>query len=556
MLAALLNRKNITRTAIVIAGLFIFAFSLYTAVGVFDSEFGAYGDEGMHYVTGLMIRDFVLSPGSWSDPIGFAKQYYLHFPKVGLGNWPPGFPILQTVWTLPFGDSRRSMLTFMTLLAVLLAYLVFRSALPRHGWILALFGAGILIAAPLTQSHAAMVMAEILLAIVSYLAMLAFWRFLESDSWSDAVWFGLLTSAAILIKGNAWDLVLMTGIVLVFAGRLRVLLNIRFWTAAVIIGILCVPYTLLTMQIVRQGWNSGSGFVPAIMYVRSFVVHMRYAAEIYGYPLTAIALVGMVYGWRTRELFWRTALGYVVAVLLFHVMVPTSFEPRKLFQLVPALALFAVAGLDALAQMIPQRLPARPVVCAAGALLFAVSGFARLEPFNPGFGPMVERILSEPSSRQTATLISSNAYFLDCEAGIIAEWMERDRNPATYLVRGTKLLARFTTQGPMLYQAVSEEPEQIRRILQSVPISTVILHTMHSRRNSYPHHEILRKALEAHPEEWERVYANSRTTVHQVHDLEVYRQRKDVQGIPVRLTVDLTRKIGDSVRTTEPQEVP
>jgi hypothetical protein len=552
-LSRLLNRGTGSRRAIAIAGLALIAFALYTAVGVFDTEFGAYGDEGMHYVTGLMVRDFVLAPHRWGHPLEFAKEYYLHFPKVGLGQWPPGFAVLQTIWSIPFGESRHSMLTLMTIMAALLAYIVFRTAAPRHGWLLAFFGAAILLAAPLTQRHAAMVMAEIPLAIASFLAMLAFSRFLSSESWADAVWFGILTSAAILIKGNAWSLVLMTGAALVFTGRLRMIASIRFWAAAAIIGVLCVPLTLLTMRIVQQGMNGPGWLYPASYYLRSLVVHARFAAEIYGYPLTAIALCGVVYGWRTHDVFWRTAAAYAVAVLLFHSFVPTSLEQRKVFQLVPVIALFTVSGLDALARTIPQRLHPRIVACIAGALLFVFSGYTPLNPFTPGFGPVVTRVLSDPSSRRTATLISSNAYFQDCEAGIIAEWMERDRSAETYLVRGTKLLGRISEEdgGTMLYQAVSDDPEQIRHILQSVPIATVILHTMDSKRN-YPHHEILRKALELHPEEWERRYEDSRLSTDQHHELVIYQYRRNVQGIPVRLSVDLTRKIGQTVDTGKP----
>jgi hypothetical protein len=555
VLSVILSRPGSFRKAIAFAALVVFAFALYTAVGVFQTEFGAYGDEGMHYVTGLMVRDFVLTPASWSRPMPFAKEYYLHFPKVGLGNWPPGFAILQTLWSLPFGDSRHSMLTFMTVMAVVLAYLVFRIAEPGYGGLLALLGSAILLAAPLTQSHAAMVMAEIPLAIVSFLAMLMFARFLVSESWRDTIYFGILTSAAILIKGNAWNLVLMTGFALLFSGRLRVLAGIRFWVAAAIIGVMCVPYTLLTMHIVQQGWNTASRHLPPAGYIHSLVLHLRLVAEIYGYPLTVVALAGVISVWRTREALWRTAVAYAVAVILFHALVPTSAEARKLFQIVPVLALFVVAGLNATAQYIPQRFYPRPAVCTAGALVFLIWGFVPLDPFRPGFGPLVDRLLILPSSRSTATLISSSAYLQDCEAGIIAEWMERDHNRETYLVRGTKLLARVTDDPPvgLVYRTVSENPVEISGILQSVPIAAVILHTTDTPR-SYPHHEILRRALEGHPEDWERIYEDRRMVAGLHHEMLIYRQRRDVQGIPVRLSVDLTRKIGDSLET--PRVVP
>jgi hypothetical protein len=311
------------------------------------------------------------------------------------------------------------------------------------------------------------------------------------------------------------------------------------------------------MRIVQQGMNTPGWLLPPDYYVRSLLMHGQFTAQIYGYPLTAIALWGAVCGWRTRDAFWRTAAAYTIAVLLFHSFVPTSLEQRKVFQLVPVVALFLIAGLDAAARAIPQRLHPRPVACAAAALLFLISGFAPPEPFAPGFGPMVERVLAVPSSRRTATLISSNAYFQDCEAGIIAEWMARNRSDGTYLVRGTKLLATLSDKPGygIVYRTVSQNPEQIRRILEAVPIATVIVHTTDAARH-YPHHEILRKALELHPEEWEMLYEDHRVAARQRHDLQVYRRLKDVDGIPVRLSVDLTRKIGQSLETSGPAPIP
>jgi hypothetical protein len=35
----------------------------------------------------------------------------------------------------------------------------------------------------------------------------------------------------------------------------------------------------------------------------------------------------------------------------------------------------------------------------------------------------------------------------------------------------------------------------------------------------------------------------------QPHEIEMYRRRRDLQGVPVHLTIDLSRKIGSSVET-------
>jgi hypothetical protein len=109
--------------------LFVCGVLLHWYAGTFHSEFGRYQDEGMHYITGLLVHDFIAS-GHWTHPMAFAKDYYMHFPKVGLGNWPPGFPLLQSAWAFLFGVSRPALLFFMIFLLSLLALTV--SARPKN----------------------------------------------------------------------------------------------------------------------------------------------------------------------------------------------------------------------------------------------------------------------------------------------------------------------------------------------------------------------------------------------------------------------------------------
>src|SRR5215211_7034866 len=69
---------------------------LQMRAGANHAEFGGHPDEAAHYVTGLMLRDYVAS-GLPGNPMAYAKTYYDHYPKVAIGNWPPGFYAIQTV---------------------------------------------------------------------------------------------------------------------------------------------------------------------------------------------------------------------------------------------------------------------------------------------------------------------------------------------------------------------------------------------------------------------------------------------------------------------------
>lgn len=522
--------------------------------GTFHSEFGRYADEGMHFVTGLLVQDFLTS-GQWSHPMAFALNYYLHFPKVALGNWPPGFSLMQSAWSLVFGVSRTSELWGMILLTAWLAWLVYREAQSHFGTAIAAAVSLMLIAAPLTQSHTAMVMAEVPLAAVSFLALLALIRFVNAPTARSATALALWTVAAIMIKGNGWVIVLTAPLVLLAARRVRLFLSPQLWLAAGIMAVPCVPYTLFTMKIVSQGWNSRA--FPGFAHLwESLGIHFGFIVAVFGTLVSLIAFAGLlrqlVPALRRGEAntYWVAMAVYATAVLVFHAAIPSSIEQRKIYQVVPPLCLFVAAGLDAIANLVPLRF-ARTAVAGAVGVLFFFTGYASLPPYEPGYAPAVEALIARSDTRGAAVLIASNPVWVDSEAAFVAEWASRDRNRGVYLVRASKLLSHAVVgreEAEYLPNFTSEA--EVRAALDAVPIAYVILHTTNAE-HSYAHHELLRATLNHDRVDWEPVYHSHRqlAALGQTHDIEIYRSTRPFEGKPIRYTADLTNKLGVQAST-------
>src|SRR5947207_10152479 len=77
------------------------------AGGAWNAEFDGDPDESAQFVSGRMIWEYLTSFPR-ENPVAWAKQYYLHYPKVAIGHWPPGYHLAEAVWPLIFGSSRRS----------------------------------------------------------------------------------------------------------------------------------------------------------------------------------------------------------------------------------------------------------------------------------------------------------------------------------------------------------------------------------------------------------------------------------------------------------------
>jgi hypothetical protein len=86
-----------SRTALWTLGSFVLFLSITIALqweaGAFQSELGGDPDAPAHYMTGLMVRDYVASFAR-TQPLLYAQNDYQHYPKIGLGHWPPGYYLL------------------------------------------------------------------------------------------------------------------------------------------------------------------------------------------------------------------------------------------------------------------------------------------------------------------------------------------------------------------------------------------------------------------------------------------------------------------------------
>ena len=113
-------RSSIAPSVLVYLVFLLVAVGFQWMQGAYQAEFGGHPDEAAHYVTGLMVHDY-LAAGLPGNPMRFAQMYYDHYPKVALGNWPPVFYLIQSAWTLLLTPSRASLLLLMAALEALVA---------------------------------------------------------------------------------------------------------------------------------------------------------------------------------------------------------------------------------------------------------------------------------------------------------------------------------------------------------------------------------------------------------------------------------------------------
>ena len=462
------------------------------------SEFGAHPDEAAHYVTGLFVRDALVMTGRYAaggfqgSPVKvgkeFADTYYAHYPKIGLGVWPPVFYLVQSAWTLPFSPSRTSVLLLLCALAAVVATQLFRVLRAEYGILPAALGTALWLSLPLARNGYGMVMAETLSAGLMFGAVLAFGDFLDREKRGDAFRFGLLAALAILTKGTGLALALAAPLALLFTRRFHLLKRPALWTAVLLVAVLAGPWTWATRNLGQGGWEEPS---PSWHFTAKALPY--YAAK-FGLGLGSAALVLFCIGAFVKMRAnsghrgrWAAAGAFIVSVVLFQSLAPVGLEARHLIPLLPAAIMFAVAGFVRLTASWKRQ----SLAAALGVLVVAGSVLPLEQKGCRGFEPLARSVL-DAASPSDVTLVSSEARG---EGMFIAEIAMRERRPGHIIQRASKALASSAWSGRG-YAPQYPTDEALRAFLTGGKIQYLVLDDAIPEAKRCAHHDQLKRVVE------------------------------------------------------------
>lgn len=494
----------VARTAAVFLAFLAVVIVLQLASGAYKSEFSGYPDEPAHYVTSLMVRDYIVNLKP-VPPVEFAVSYYNHYPKVALGHWPPFFYIVQALWMLIFTASRASVRLEMAFTTALLAYAVYSEARRWFAWKPALLAGFLTVCLPIVQTYTDEEMSDTLLTLLCFSSAVYFGRYIDSQRWRDSLLFATFFSLAVLTKGNGWLLALLPAFALPLTRKLRLILQPSFWGALALVAILCLPWQLMTMEVVERGWTGGSE--PSSYYaLNASIAFLRILAGITGPALSLLVAIGItitVFAPMLRKPAASTPAvmaALLFAVWVFHSIVPAGVEDRKMLIAAPALILFLFAG----GLWVADRLPLtgklfhwrRALAAITGAMVFSGQTFAIPRQTHYGYAEAATFITSRASLRGSRILVSSGS---GGEGLLVSEIAMHEAHPTDVVIRATKALAKVDWNADAsTYQSFFSTPAQIDEYLERCRIDLVVL-------DSFPpavrflHDQLLREAIQTSP---------------------------------------------------------
>jgi hypothetical protein len=411
--------------------------------GCFSAEFG--DDEASHYVSGLLIYDYLRS-GLSQGPISYLKWYHSHYPLVGIGHWGPVFYGIEALWMAIFSASRVSVLLLSASLTTATALLIYRYGTVhlRLRRMAAGFAAVAFVISPIAQEGSSAVMLDIPITFCAMLALFAYTRYVLTERWIYSALFGLVAGAAMLIKGNGALLALLPPFAVVFARKWRLILRPSFWASAVIAGVMAAPWYLVTYGQVSAGFRYSWG----LDYLRTAVTlnsEILYSAV---RPLVLLlAAAGLLVGWRRTDgaalTGYTSAAALLAAVWVFQSVAPAAIQDRYLAPLLPSLFMLAALGVVEAARLVSRWLPGgsrrlEPLVMALAVLSLLPSALAAERKQQQGFRELAQVVWANRNELNPVVLVVARN---SGEAAALAELAMADpARPSLFAVRGSRLL--------------------------------------------------------------------------------------------------------------------
>lgn len=508
-------------------------------------DFSLTGDEPSHFVTSMMMRDF-LRQGLDAHPMRFAENYYVHYPKIGIGHWPPLFYAALGGWMALFGSSRLAALMFLAFNTGLVSVLLWTTLRKRVGRGPAWFAALSFPLIPLVRGASSSVMTEIPGALLLLVTLIALANFLENGKRRWAAGFALAAILAIMTRPTGWQLAITAPLGALLAGRWRDLFRKPLLIAGGAVAATCLPFYLRFLPTIKDGTALDIGWLG---YLQQSIPTFGWQvlASLTPWP-TILFLVGLGMtiprARRAGDPYWAVMMSGWIVGLFFPVLIPASLEERHLMPVVaPGLAL-AAAGLAALCRHWDLR-PVWGTALSILAVLAASIGLTVPHPARETFRKTVAGVLSDRDSNEARVFLVSSTH--NGEGRFIAEMAAQSGCCRNVVLRASQQMAD-SNWDLSSYKLRYQTAEALGRSLEG-KVNLLVIHEMGGPIRRDAHHRLLERMIQESPEVWEKT-----ATIEAPADalgpretVSLYRNRKPLRN-PRDFEIDLSSKLGRVLR--------
>jgi len=520
--------------------------------GAYQLEKGQYSDDASHFMNGMVLRDYLQS-AIGENPIRFAESYYMHYPKIAPLMWPPLFHVGLGVFLLPGWAAGPASLVFVALLGAWLAWRLHRIVAAMAGGVAAWLAVILLLATPLVQEMAGVVMLDLALAAIALEA--AYWlaQYAGSGARKHAVWFGAFAAAACLTKGNGIAVVLMPAVFIVMARRFDLLRRSGLYIAAAIVIAFAVPFLMISTRLDAAIGDFGPLTATLLadrirLFATILWTQMGPLVLVPAAAVSAMALQRHAGSDKTHPPYPAVLLALTGGAILFHLFSPHQLTLTRYFTMaiapVAGLAAIGIARMAERARQLEFTTAARTVAVAALVVVVPAGRPAATIKHPLGYREAVRSLTASQHLAAERVLIVSDEIG---EGAFVTEMATLELAPAPTIIRGSKLLASDDWSGHH-FQLRYASAAALLADLESLHIGYVVLDQT-PRLSRRPYFDQVQTLADTESKRFQQVYASAGNEQpgKSRRRLAVYRLTSPKAGPAKRLEVNLAYSLGRSL---------
>ena len=520
--------------------------------GAYGIEIGTYSDDAAHFMNGMVIREYVTT-ALGHDPMAFAENYYLSYPKIAPLMWPPLFHVALGLFLLPGWPPGIAALLLVALTSAWLAWRLYEITFALSGPVAAFACTGLLLTTSFVVSLSGVVMLDVAIAAFGLEAVYWLARHTQSESRRHAILFGIFTAGACLTKGNGVAVVLAPPVFMILTGRYDLLRKSGLYLAGVIVVVLAVPLLYVSTRLDAAIGDFGP--VTAEVMAGRVNYYSAYLLRHLGPLVLALAFGG---AWLSARRKWIGAdpetrllapalTSLAVATLAFHLLTPHIISvSRYLTAAVAPIACLAFLAAWTIADRIGTPARRRSVYAVVAITMVVATVAARPWPrrvLPMGYRAVVERLAATNDLAGRRLLVVSDEFG---EGAFVSEVAIVNPHPAPTVVRGSKLISseNWMGQGFRLNYGSSLE---LLADLEALHIAYVVLDRSDGAR-LLPYFNQVQALADGERARFALVAMYEADAVSgPLRSLAVYRVTSPVPGPPRPIQIALPHSIGRSI---------
>lgn len=469
-------------------------------------------DEGSHFLNSYLIWSY-LTEAIGKNPLSYAQDFYIHYPKISIGHWPPLYYSFLSLFFFILPHAPWPFLIINMLVGALPALLIARVIRKALGLQWAIVSAVIYVMIPIVLNNTIRLMLDQALASLCLLAAFIWSSYAKETRLRQGIVYAIVTSAAILIKGNGWLLGVFPLFHIILTGNWRLLLNWRTYVSGIFALLIVGIWTIVTYKISSDGFNYDFGVDYFVLAISNFLPAIYSNLGFLGSIFVFIGILGSFYyskKYAALKEVVTICLSLILATIIFHSIIPVDLDARYMSSAIPPLIILMVIGLWIVSQRIQWTANRQLLILTFITAIFSIQGILFLNARPTRFDMHMDIVANEVTSNPNGMVIVIDGNS-GSEGALTAEVAIRDFDHKNYVVRSSQLLAKSDFMGHQ-YTLKVDKPESVLNLLDEISCNAIVIADGPFIEPRFAHSDLLLSAIKLPSSQFQlkKVYEHDR----------------------------------------------